>query len=168
MSNDIIEQRVESKKSVWFEIRVRHKAASVEVWLRAHPSIEEFFEGLSNGGTDSLESYGRFWSSPKPETPQRVYKMGREVDGGYNYALNNPSGMLESDRDGNPAPNISFLRLVGIGTPEGVKFLINTPIHIAGLRALESKLANAVRLFANDYIVPVSIHLKLVGNEERP
>lgn len=147
----------------WLEISMERKLKGLEIWVRVDPRVEEFVKTLGEGdeGTEVLETYGKSWVSGDPNKPIKVTRLNREINNA-NYNLDSVGTSLVQSRSG---PNISFLRFVGVGTPEGVKFIITGPVSRDYIRSIRENVLVAARQLFRDYIAPVHINLRITSTE---
>lgn len=159
---DIIEQVAIVKGGVsWFELSMNRGKKGLELYVKTDPRVEDFMKSLGNGGKDGLEAYGRDWF-PLEKDMLHVYKIERSVDS-KTYTLSLPAEPLRSLRDGKI--NLSFLRIVGIGDPQGIKFGVTVPISRSAAIDFSKIIITEVRNVIRDYIVPFNINLRISSQE---
>lgn len=150
----------------WIRINLnrRKNDCGIEMNIEAVPKVEEFMANLGSGQSDPIEAYGRSWASFDPEHQIRVYRMFEPPDGRHvRYELDQPSSAFRNPTNGKI--NVSFLRMVGISDPDGVKFRVTTPISNGELEDLAKTLTFASRQFILDYMTPANVSLRIVGGE---
>lgn len=151
----------------WMYMKMEQKAGGLEFEVRTTPQIEDYFSKVSKGMKDVIEKLGNhsWYSIDNPLTayiPQRP--LHNNLQG---YALDYPgysfsSGDIGVDGD---LVNLSFLRIVGIGSPGGVKFGVKMPLDLGSRRELRDDILMAVRKFSRDFIVPVALELIIYKRE---
>lgn len=159
-------QNLEVVKSgiCWFELGVGRGSKGLEISLKAVPQLEEFFQGLSGGKKDPIELYGRNWSSGDNRDLE-IYGLQRDLQlENANYFVNRPTEPLEEDGRGSRL-NLSFLRLVGISDPQGVKFVISGPYSKEYTRVLTARIGAETRNLIRDFVVPVYINLRISSQD---
>lgn len=151
--------------------RSRKGAQGLEIWVKAVPEIEEFIKGLGTGRSDSVEAYNKHWYSPTVQTGDgevqapdlRVYDMeryGGQLDG-QTWTIQAPGTFMIHQGQ----INLSFLRLVGISGPNGVRFGIKGPIKQSEADEIITKIGSALRTLVREYIKPFGIELDLVSRD---
>lgn len=146
----------------WLDLSIDRRSKGIELWVRADPRVEEFIKSLAEGETteDPIESFGKGWIAV--DKPLTVYRMNREIDT-TSYALNHVCGTMTTVRGA--GPNIAFLRIVGVGSPEGIRFAVNGPISRDYIRSIKENILTATRQLFKDYVVPVHINLRVTSTE---
>lgn len=145
-----------------FELSIDRKASGVEVWVRADPRVEEFMKSIppeDAPAIDLLESITKNWVSVG--APLSLYNLGRDLDTAH-YTFSSVGGSMTGYKQ---PGNIAFLRFVGAGSPEGVRFMITGPISRDHIRTFKDAILNASRQFLRDFIVPVYINLRVTSTE---
>ena len=150
----------------WFELSIERGKGGLELFVRADPRIEEFMVSLSAGKNDIIDIYGKSWF-PIGERDIKVYRVETELssldDAPKRYLICRPAENLEFPR--NDQVNLSFLRFVGIGSPEGVRFGIAGPFSKEYVRKLSSTILTEVRNLVKEFIVPININLRISSQE---
>ena len=147
----------------WLDLSIGRHRRGLEIWVKSVPQIEEFVKGLGDGSTDYTNAYDGEWFPIDLNNPPKVYQLSQPLSApGYN--LNLVGSALKSGKDPKSV-NLSFLRLVGIGSPEGVRFGLNGPFSPAYGRTLFAEINAAVRSFILDYIVPFNINFKISSTD---
>lgn len=163
----------------WFEISISRgpitgalrNTVGLLVHVHADSAIEEFFRTQSGGQTNVVELFGQTWVSVEkgqqveayrcPKLPSNQFSLGR-------YTIEQVSRpLLTSNRDDGLSQfnmvNLSFLKLVGISKPEGVRFGVIGAYSIDYIANLNRQLTAEVKQFLLDYITPVNVNLKIVS-----
>ena len=150
----------------WFELSIERGKGGLELFVRADPRIEEFMTSLSGGKKDGIDLYGKSWF-PVGGKEIQVYRLETELpnleETPRNYVLSHPAEDLEFPR--NDQVNLSFLRFVGIGSPEGIRFGITGPFSKEYVRKLSSTILTEVRNLVKEFIVPIHINLRISSQE---
>lgn len=154
-------QRVIKGGVSWFDIAITRGPKGLEIYLKTDPRIEEFVKSLGSGKKDTIDVYGRMWFSLTGKDLE-IHQLEKNVQSG-SYTLDAVSEGFKSQRDGRT--NLSFLRIVGIGDPGGVKFGISGPFSKTHVRELMGDVINETRSLIRDYIVPVNITLRITSQE---
>lgn len=97
--------------------------------VKADPRVEEFIKTLGDGQTRSMrENYHDKWI-PFNTSDFQIYNFSNNNVASYAsrpYVLTFPGGSPRVSKQENPGQadkiNLSFLRVAGIGSPEGIKF----------------------------------------------
>lgn len=163
MADEVVVEKVSKGGECWLEISLDRKATGLEIWTRADPRVESFMESLSEEDRtpDALEVYGKQWLPIDPEHPILVRRLMKEIESPI-YTINAVCLPLTSSR----APgNVSFLRFVGVGSAEGVRFRIVGPISRDAIRTMKDNILSASRQLFRDYIVPTYINLRVTSTE---
>jgi hypothetical protein len=145
----------------WFNVAMNRTYLGTEVYIKTVPEVEAFIKSFGNGEYDNIDAYGRSWL-PVGNSVLNVYRLNKDITG--IFTINRVSEDFgDSPKDGRT--NLSFLRLVGIGSPEGVRFIIVGPASKKYLRLLASEMTEAVKKLITDYVVPVHINLRISSLE---
>ena len=161
------------------------KQVGMTVQVKARPALEEFMRELSKGNTIEAEAYSDMWYTP--DGGDNKLKVYRIEDGmlqlqSHTYTLSGVAMPLLTNgrqlaRDEDDAPqvarrgapiqqdelvNLSFLRLVGISSEEGVRLGIQGAYSSAYLNKIRRNLMPALTEFLRDYVVPTKIHLHVI------
>lgn len=145
----------------WVELSIGRTSKGLEVWVKAVPEIEQFCKAQSDSKKDGVEVYARGWISDKPLEAYR-FKANLAEQG---YSLIYVGGSLDVQTSEDGRVNLSFLRLVGISEPEGVKFTVAGPFSREYLDRIGQGIIQQLRTFVRDYIVPVQVNLRISSTE---
>ncbi len=145
---------VQKAGKVLAEIQIRRRAKGIEIKIVA-PEFEEFFKDLSDGlvrkgttnGFKDIELY-------IVDAANGLYS---DSDGVIN---NFDCGLF----DGTKA-NASFFRAKGIGSPEGVKFLIPGVISSEKLTEWKGKVMLYLKSFYKKHMKPFNVTCRLISEE---
>lgn len=146
----------------WFEMSISRGARGMEVFVRAAPQIEQFMKDLGKGEKENVAMYGRDWVS-LDATDLMVYAVTKTFTTPNTYTIGRASEGFENVKDGKI--NLTFLRLVGIGEPAGVRFLITDPVSKQYMKRIAGSVIQEVKNFVRDFIVPVQINLRISSQE---
>jgi hypothetical protein len=144
----------------WTQIRMDRTPVGLKITVQADPKVEAFMASLGDGKTHTLATYGRGWQPPTIEAQLEVYDVhggGAIPDKEYTISAVG-SGLVVND-----LANLSFLRFKGLGSPEGVTFVIPGPFSRAYLKPTSDQLLTAIKHFLKDYVVPTSVLLKVTS-----
>lgn len=160
-ADDLVVEKVTKGGETWLELSIDRTSKGMAIWARTLPQVEEFIIALNEVGDPPIpiDSYSRGWT-PGTVNPLMVRMITRDIDCNY-YSLNQVGGQLNSRN----SPNLSFLRIVGVGTPEGVRFCIGGPVSKGHITSVKEAVLNASRQLFRDYIVPVHINLRITSTE---
>ena len=143
--------------------------------VRARPDVEEYLRGLADGRRVLVEAMGDAWVNCTPNTGaleaydlelnanSRLYTLsavgaGLIIDENINGQLRNRIAQNNDERI-----NLSFLRLVGIGNPDGISVgLLGAYSHDYVMK-VKNILPQAVKQFLQDYLVPITVNLQIVS-----
>lgn len=145
----------------------------------ARPEVEDFMASLGNNRKSPVDAYSDAWQNCNPEGPTlEVYESDHKFDRHRGYTLEAVGlpPIIDSSNDGRPTTsrmlatqdesfNLSFLRVVGIGSDEGVTVGFLGPYSNDYIRRLRMGLAPALRTFLSDYIAPITINLQIVNGK---
>lgn len=145
----------------WLELTVGRNSKGIEIWVRTIPKVEEFIKMLAGDDeeTDLLSLYTKGWFQIDKEI--RVTKLVKNIDTAL-YSVDTLGGTLTALRGG---ANISFLRFVGVGTSDGVRFGIGGPVSRDHIKSMVANTLAASRQLFRDYIAPVHINLRITSTE---
>jgi hypothetical protein len=134
----------------------------VLVTVKALPIVEEFMRSLGNGTKVAVETVGRQWTPAFKGQVLEVYHMDSSNSAGMQYSLSYVGSSLVTD----DLPNLSILRLVGIGSEEGVTFGIKSVYSLPRLRQVRDLLIESSRAFYLDYVRPVTLKASVMADEQ--
>lgn len=159
---DLVEKAVHKGGITWLEMSVGRTAGRLDIWLKALPEIEQFFKGLSGDRKELVEAFDREWFSFEKQ-PIHIYWLEKDPGGLATYTTIRPGSALISPRDGKF--NLSFLRIAGISSPEGVRFGVNGPCSKPFVKDISDLILKETNKFLYDFIVPVQINLRITSTE---
>jgi hypothetical protein len=137
--------------------------------VKARPELETFMQQLSGGQKCPTNSYSEAWTSQNAKELE-VYLIDKPLGAG-NYTLEHVCGdpvvQNRVPRTGATEDkiNLSFLKLVGISSDEGLTFGISGIFSADVCNRLKLELNGALRQFLTDYVVPVNINLQVVSRD---
>lgn len=155
--------------------------------IRTHPVVEEFIQraiGTPEPSSRPVEEYGRYWEPARGDSRKdlRVYDIPKEltgvfnVNGGYSYRLDRPGAAIFCDNGPGGGPldvrggrtlNLSFIRLVGSSSDEGVTFHIPGVYSNDAFNTLDQGITAATQEIYSQFMKPIRIEIVLeVQNEE--
>lgn len=160
---DIIEPQKVMKGGVcWFDLAIDRGPKGLEVYVKTDPRIEDFIKSLGSGKKDSVEVYGRSWFSLTSGVELEIHRLDQQLQVST-YSLDAVAESFKTSRDNRV--NLSFLRIVGIGDPQGIRFGIAGPFSKSYVRELMGDVVTETRSLIRDYIVPVHLNLRITSTE---
>lgn len=167
--NDIIESVVKGGEEM-IKLGIKRSSKGIILTTRAHPLFEEFFSS-QNGETIEVAEYRRDWHT-LDGNPLRVWHITQDpgvVRGtGATYCVNKPgSPIVYSDQQFGKVINLTFLRLVGVSSTEGISFEVKGAFTLNYLRSLSSEIGGAVKQLYIDFLKPIDIQVKVTTQENR-
>jgi hypothetical protein len=143
------------------------------VKVKAHSSIEDFFQTLSQGRTEPVALHGRWWR-PLGENPlPNVYALSTPVQGrlyslgGVGSDLSPTGASIDGEYVSPDTLNISFLRFVGISEGEGVAFSLPTVQTMEAVQGMSQKLRESIKGFYIDLLKPFNVVITMTAQEIR-
>lgn len=146
------------------------KHRGIVVQLKTTPLIEEFFRELASNtttGVDELSSalgWHPIWKPLNPGTTLLVYggdkKLYAPMQTDFRYSLLHvgTNVNLAAQTTNQYDTNISFLRLVGIGSETGVEFLLTkTVMSEAEMQRIRDSLLRNIKNFYLNFVKPVEV-----------
>jgi hypothetical protein len=144
----------------YMSMSLDRSSKGLEISIKVDPSIEGFMKTMSNGVSENLSAYGMEWITCNNEDPLRLYTLKKDLVS-PTYFLGAPDNFRARDN----RINLGFLRFVGIGSPQGIKFIVTTPMETSYIKNLSSRFLTETRAFARDYIVPVHVILRISSQD---
>jgi hypothetical protein len=160
----------------WLEFSMWHGKEGLEMFVRAHPRVEEWARSLGDGTLEPVESYGRDWTPVKDQftgatRPLEVYMIsGNWVpEAGTSYDILSVARPIELSNVAKKSyvTNLAFLRLKGISDPTGLTFGVKTVINYPLMKQLKNRIGENFRQLCLDYIMPVRLVLTVSSQEIR-
>lgn len=144
----------------WIELALNRGPRGLVVHVKTVPEIEEFMKALGDA-KDAVEVYGRSWQPHAPTRDLEVYRQNNSLTGDQplSYTISKPCEPLVDLKV--ERVNLSFLRFVGVGDPQGVCFVITEPFSEPYVTKLSRMLVLECKHFVQDFIVPVHINLRI-------
>lgn len=153
--------------------RFTRSKGGIRLFIKTHPSIEDLMQGWAQGEKVSIAEYGgRNWKPIDPKTKLMVWHIPNKKEpvnlGTFQSTISNPGGPLwRTPKEVGAGTNVgevnfSFIRLVGVGEPEGVSFDINGAHSLEYLKDLNSKFKDAGKRFFQDYLLPVDLSVSVI------
>jgi hypothetical protein len=146
----------------WFQIAAERGPKGLVLYVKTAPQVEEFVKGLGNGGKDGVDAYGRGWSAAPGGEPLEIHRIDKDLQN-MSYTLNFPTIGFREEKMGRV--NLSFLRIVGVGSPTGAKFMMNGPFSKQFVKENLAAATQEARSLIRDYIVPIHINLRISSQE---
>lgn len=138
----------------------RHKNGLL-LKVKVAPEVEEFFKSFGQAA-ENVRDYGAAWLDPKdkPGEPAKVPLKAwcYRTNGNTMYDMESLGQLLQVVNRGRgiQLTNISFLRLVGASSDDGVSIVIDTIISFSEMKRLSDEITQACANFYGDYIKPVN------------
>lgn len=150
----------------WFTMSITRGKEGLVVYVKVDPRIESFMASLGAGQKELAETYGAEWY-PIGEKPLEVYSLFRDIKQSGNYTISVPgsSFTFRDKKTGDEKINLAFLRLVGIGSPEGVTFGMAGPFSRDYIRDIQTSVPKQVKSLIQEYVLPVNINLRISSQE---
>lgn len=154
-------QRVMKGGVCWLDITPSRCSKGLALHVKADPRIEDFIKSLGSGKKDTIDVYGRSWFSLTGEDLE-IHQIEHNVQAGT-YTLDAVTESFRCTRDGRV--NLSLLRIVGIGDPQGIRFGLTGPFSKPYVKeSLQSVIAETRNLIL-DYIAPIHLNLRITSTE---
>ena len=140
---------------------VRRTSKGLELNVRLHEAVEEFFRASAMEEILSIDLFGRKWIS---STRLEVYDLPESLkeavpisDKSF-YRLDRPgSDLTGTNSMGQRYINMSFIRLVGASSDAGVTFLVNGVYEKDDVVNLASLITEAGNIICRKYIYPIIV-----------
>lgn len=145
----------------WLDFAVTRGPKGLEIYIKMDPRLAAFIKSLGSGAKGNTEEYGRSWHSLTPGKSLEVYGMEQHVSS-PTYTLDAVAEGFKS-RDG--LVNLSFLRIVGVDEPQGMRFGVSGPFSKSYIREAMGDAIRETRNLIRDYVVPVQINLRISSQE---
>jgi hypothetical protein len=149
----------------WLDGSLTRGKEGLEINVRTVPEVELFMKELGDR-TDNVEAYGKSWVSLNGE-PLMIYRMNKDIFEGdskpRSYDLARVSESMINPRDGKI--NLAFLRIVGISSPDGIRFGVKGPISSRYIKELKDDILVEMKNFLRDFIVPVQYNIRVSSQE---
>lgn len=143
----------------YLRMSVDRTSKGMEIFVKAHPDIEEFLKSSSGASVDSLDAFGRNWYAPDG-SQLKAHRL-EQVLNGLGYFFGNLCGSLQ----GKGGVNLSWLQLQGISRPEGLSFVVTGPFSRQFVVDFPKLAGVAAREFFKNYIVPIHVNLNISSQE---
>jgi hypothetical protein len=175
----MIEQDLNKAGTNWFSVSIQRgmllgdmrNSVGLIVHMHADPRIEQFMQMNQPEHEQKLlvTAYANAWVSLDPANPLEVYTIPDHfLDNDRSYRLDLPGSPLlpvnyEPYHEGKVLTNLSFLRLVGISNPQGLKFGITGAYSKPYIKKLAGLLISETKIFLENYITPVNINFRITS-----
>ena len=150
--------------------------AGLSVNVRASRKIEDFFKNASGEVTEpaDLRLHGRHWLMKEKDF--RVYAIGDPILNGViplvtvpgiiGYRLDKPGArMIDLDRDGRGnVINLSFIKKVGISSPEGFQVVVKGVYSEAQVRQIYDGIIAAAVSFTENFLKIIDLSVIIREN----
>ena len=140
---------------------VRRTSKGLELKVRLHEAVEEFFRASAGEETLPIDLFGRKWLSAEKlqvyDLPESMKDVVSISDKSY-YRLDKPgSDLTGTNSMGQRYINMSFVRLVGASLPDGVTFRVSGVFEKDDVVALAGAITEAGNIICKKYIYPMII-----------
>lgn len=142
-------------------VRLRRGPTGIRIHAKANPIFERYFE--SHAGTASpVSDFHREWRVDKGASSLKVWDTtlhaGVQRGSGASYRVDVPGYMLVMDSE---CVNMSFLRLVGISSPEGITFEVKGAFTRKYVQNLGQMIMQAGKALYQDFLKPVDVTISV-------
>ena len=152
-------------------IYLKRHLDGLRVTVKTTPDVEEFFRELCGGVPEAVRNYGRNWTplGPEPLTCWSPNARPIYVPENEPFVLDKVGASLTGKDITGPYGeriNLSFLRLVGVSSPEGVTFTVQTVLSKEELVGKLSKtLQTACKNFYEGFIAPAEVSITVIRRQ---
>ncbi len=154
------------------------------VRVKARRDVEDFMIGLGSGRRFTVDNFGELWHNHTANAgPLEVYDIGANFPESSGYTLDSVSGplLIGGDppqnvdelrraaglpRQSGQAVNLSFLRLAGISSPEGVTIGVAGAYSSDYVYRYRNLLPTMLKRFLQDYLGSVTFNLQVISRSE--
>lgn len=162
---DIVEKEVVKGGLTWVEYSVGRTNGRLDIWVKAVPDVEKMFK---NEQVDAVEAYGKEWFG-FDKKGLHIYRLSSDPAPNSTYTLVRPgTSMIFQDANAlakGTKFNLSFLRIAGISSPDGVRFGVNGACSKQYVKDIANSILAETNKFLYDHIVPVQINLRITSQE---
>ena len=140
---------------------VRRSSKGLELNVRLHEAVEEFFRASAGEEIVPVDLFGRKWLSPEKlqvyDLPESMKDAVAISDKAY-YRLDRPgTDLIGVNSTGQRYINMSFVRLVGASSEDGVTFHISGVFEKDDVISLAGAITEAGNIICKKYIYPMII-----------
>lgn len=146
----------------WAEFSFNRHSRGLEIFVRTVPEIESFIKSLGSGKVDPSEAYGREWF-PIGAQVLMINRTDSKDVVGPGWTISRVAEPFSNPKENKV--NLSFLKIVGVGSPEGVRFGANGPFAKDYVRDLSQSIVRETSNLIKSYIVPLHINLRISSQE---
>lgn len=148
----------------WLDLAPRRGPKGLVIHVKADPRIEDFARSLGNGTKGDIAGYGRRWFPVNPGIIE-VYHMAEDFPATA-YTLDAVGDELRPRRfAAGGRVNLSFLRVAGIGDPQGIQLGLTGPFSKPYVREMMADVVTETRSLIRDYVVPIHLNLRITSTE---
>lgn len=150
---------------------VLSNTVGIVLTIKADPELETYMQALSKDRRMEVAAFGDMWYNCGSDEALEVYTIDEQLNSRIysftNVALpllitQNNDGRLRLNTEPDEIVNLSFLKLVGIGKPEGITLGVAGAYSRQYVQSLQKKLPEATDAFLRDHLVPVTINLSII------
>lgn len=173
MQDELVTENIIKGGESLIAIGIRRSSRGIVLTTRANPVIEAFFQAQS-GDQIEVDEINRGWFPVGAEAESLkiwhiVHDPGVVRSPGGIYAINRPGQALIAPgaTPQEKVINLSFLRLVGISSENGVKLEIRGAFTLKFIRDLAAQAGSTVKQFYIDCLKPIDIQVTVNTQENR-
>lgn len=140
---------------------IRRCSSGLELNVRLHEAVEEFFRASAGDEIIPIDLFGRKWLTSEK---LQVYDLPEPMSAAVTinektyYRLDKPgSDLVTTNSLGHRCINMSFVRLVGASSEDGVTFRVSGVFEKDDVIALAGAITEAGNLICKKYIYPMII-----------
>jgi hypothetical protein len=154
-------------------IGIRRSARGIVLTARVNPIIEAFFQAQSGEQIEVDELHREWFPVGKDAESLKIWHIvhdpGVVRSSGGVYSVNRPGHplIMAGASPQEKVMNLSFLRLVGVSSENGIKIEIRGAFTLNFIRDLASQTASAVKQFYIDCLKPIDIQVTVSTQENR-
>jgi hypothetical protein len=140
----------------------RHNGG-IRIDLKLAPIVEDFFKQWAQGAKpEAVDNYGRNWLPVKRDSRLLVYSFPTDhIES--SYTIWHPGRNLSWDG----RTNISFLRLAGASSEDGISFTVDDLVSKSELENVAERVKRGCGWFYTEYIKPTGFDITLEARESR-
>lgn len=173
MADDPIDSSFQKKGSIVLQMSFIRNERGLSISVKSASEVEELLRSWSGGDAMLSGEYEREWRAPKDPSGKglQVWNLiqdpGKLIMTGGFYTLSRPGGKLIFAERSQQIVNLSFLRLVGISSGNGVQFEIPGVYSLDFVKDIQGKINQAAKQFYSDYLLPIELSLIIQTQENR-
>lgn len=150
-------------------INVRRALGGVNFSVKAAPAVEALFKSWGDGGSRRVHEYVRDGWLPVGGARLNVYNLAKPAgvsmgDDGEPFCIDNPGYPILGQHPTSGQDNVlnmSFLRLEGISTDQGISFSIKGVYTLEMMKKIVDRIRFASRRIYNSYLKQADFNLQV-------